>query len=87
MVEHLVPTQRMWVRFLRLLPNEDSNMKREIFEINRYASSCCPGHDKWPNEKYSSNRSTRARSRDIAKEHRYVRRIKKMKLKKEIDND
>jgi len=51
-------------------------MKREILKFKRGLdiSGCCPGHDDWPHETYSSNRSKRARARDIGKEHRYVRR-------------
>lgn len=57
-------------------------MKREIKDIVR-VEQCCPGHDNWPCDTYKSNRSKRARSRDIAKEHRYVRRKKKQLLRLE----
>lgn len=55
-------------------------MKREILALRRDVSGCCPGHDVYPDDTYSSNRSKRARSRDIGKEHRYVRR----KLKEQL---
>lgn len=54
-------------------------MKREIKDIKRI-TPCCPGHDDWPSETYKSRRSKKARARDKAKEHRYVRRIKKQTL-------
>jgi hypothetical protein len=57
-------------------------MRREIIDMGLLPyNNCCPGHDDWPADKYANNRSVRARSRDIKKEHRYVRRINKMKLK------
>jgi hypothetical protein len=61
-------------------------MKREIKEIARLEQfcGCCPGHDIFPDETYSSRRSKRARARDIKKEHRYVRRKTKQDLSLEI---
>ncbi|ANA49246.1 hypothetical protein PMW_121 [Pseudomonas phage phiPMW] len=61
-------------------------MKREVKDLMR-VYQCCPGHDDWPCDTYKNRRSKKARSRDIAKEHRYVRRVKKQNLKKEIEND
>jgi hypothetical protein len=60
-------------------------MKREIFTFQQghNITGCCPGHDTWPNDTYRSNRSKRARARDIKKEHRYVRRILNSRLKNE----
>jgi len=49
-------------------------MKREILGLKRGVSSCCPGHDQFPDDTYKNNRSKRARSRDIKKEHRLARR-------------
>lgn len=57
-------------------------MKREIKDLKRI-TPCCPGHDDWPSETYNSRRSKAARSRDKAKEHRYVRRMKKQNLREE----
>lgn len=59
-------------------------MKREIVEICQ-PGWCCPGHDKFPGDTYRNNRSKRARSRGIKKEHRYVRRIKKTRLQREVN--
>jgi hypothetical protein len=56
-------------------------MKREIYDLERYVSVCCPGHDTFPNDTYDSNRSKRARSRDIKLEHRYVRHLKNAEVK------
>jgi hypothetical protein len=62
-------------------------MRREIEQLwsPRKLDECCPGHDRWPNDTYRSNRSKRARSRDIGREHRYVRRQRKLALKKEAE--
>lgn len=61
-------------------------MRRELMEqtFGKFVSGCCPGHDVFPNDTYSSNRSKRARSRDISVEHRFVRRTQKQALKAEI---
>jgi hypothetical protein len=58
-------------------------MKREIFLLIR-VDQCCPGHDDWPNQTYKNNRSKRARSNDIKKEHRFVRRKQKHLLRTEM---
>jgi hypothetical protein len=54
-------------------------MRREICLVKklRDVSGCCPGHDDWPHETYKSKRSKRARARDKAREHRYVRHVLK----------
>lgn len=52
-------------------------MKREIDTLRSGHSGCCPGHDDYPTEKYSSRRSTKARSRDKTKEHKHVRTLNK----------
>lgn len=61
-------------------------MKRELADLTRL-ENCCPGHDVYPTGTYSSNRSKRARSRDIKIEHRYVRRVKEQMLIKEVKNE
>lgn len=59
-------------------------MKREILSVHLNICGCCPGHDTWPDDVYANRRSVRARSRDIAREHRVVRRIKKQRLRVEV---
>lgn len=41
-------------------------MKRDILKIKfkKNINGCCPAHDDWPNETYSSRRSKKARSRE-----------------------
>lgn len=65
------------------------SMRRELFNYKRskFVSGCCPGHDDYPGETYSSNRSKRARSRDIAKEHQFVRTLQKRQLLKIIQEE
>lgn len=56
-------------------------MKREVDQIyEHHHSVCCPGHDKFPKETYSSRRSKKARSRDKKKEHKFVRTLVKRLL-------
>lgn len=56
-------------------------MKREIIDVKGHkVCDCCPGHDQFPNDTYKNNRSVRARSRDIKREHRFVRRKVKLNL-------
>lgn len=65
-------------------------MKRQILSVcpGYHTTGCCPGHDTYPAETYKSNRSKRARSRDIKKEHRHFRRVMKQRLFTELcDND
>lgn len=52
-------------------------MKRMIFTIRRGDCGCCPGHDNFPCDTYRNRRSKKARSRDIKREHRFVRRYLK----------
>lgn len=47
---------------------------------------CCPGHDTYPSERYSSRRSDKARSRDNKQCHRRGRRTDKMQLQQEVNN-
>jgi hypothetical protein len=62
-------------------------MRREIAQIDGAlkGSRCCPGHDTWPSETYRNRRSKRARARDIKREHRYVRRVLKARLRSEVE--
>jgi hypothetical protein len=59
-------------------------MRRDIARIDGAlrGSGCCPGHDTWPSGAYRGRRSIRARARDIKREHRYVRRVLKDRLRK-----
>lgn len=63
-------------------------MKREIADIKRleHVNGCCPGHDDFPNDVYSNNRSKKARSRDKKLEHRYVRHLKRTQLAEVYDD-
>jgi len=56
------------------------DMKREIVNVT-HPGRCCPGHDKYPNATYKNRRSTKARARDMAKEHRHARRVVRADLK------
>lgn len=56
-------------------------MKREILTIKRHVSGCCPGNDDFPEDVYKSRTSIHARSRDIKREHRFVRRHVRRDLK------
>lgn len=60
-------------------------MKREILNYRRGDSGCCPGHDKFPTETYSSRRSKKARSRDRQIENQIVRQLQKRQLKIQLD--
>lgn len=64
-------------------------MRRDILQHHRHKdiSGCCPGHDAWPVECYRNNRSKRARSKCIKREHRNARRVSKMKLMKEVKDE
>lgn len=61
-------------------------MRREICDVYN-PGHCCPGHDKYPNDTYSNNRSKSCRAKGIKKEHRHARRVKKYLLKKELKNE
>lgn len=37
---------------------------------------CCPGHDKYPSEKYNSNKSQKAHTRDTKLMHKRARKTK-----------
>lgn len=60
-------------------------MKREILDV-RHPGNCCPGHDDFPCDTYKNRRSKAKRSEGIKREHRHVRRVKKLSLEKEIKN-
>ena len=59
-------------------------MRRQILDImpGHNTTGCCPGHDTYPADTYNSNRSKRARARDIKKEHRHARRVLKQQIHK-----
>lgn len=59
-------------------------MKRDILNMDRKVSGCCPGHDRFPDSTYKSRRSKKARSQGMKIERRYVRRVHKQQLEKEI---
>ena len=52
-------------------------MKRELEQLARYHSDCCPGHDDYPNDTYRNKRSKRARAKGKIREHKYVRTLQK----------
>lgn len=62
-------------------------MRREIINILKHVSGCCPGHDKYPGDTYKSNRSKRARARDKKIEHQHARSILKRNTKNEETSD
>ena len=45
------------------------------YGVKRKDRGCCPGHDKFPREKYNSRRSIRAHRRDTKIAHRIGRRV------------
>lgn len=62
-------------------------MKREILDAiphNWNITGCCPGHDVYPDDTYSSRRSKKARARDKKKEHQHARSIAKREMIKEL---
>ena len=59
-------------------------MKREILKLKPKVTTCCPGHDKYPDDVYRNHRSKKARSRDKKKEHQHARSIQKRKLREGI---
>ena len=62
-------------------------MKRELLQLKTLLYlDCCPGHDTWPDEKYASRRSEKARSKSKQKEHQVARSIAKRNLRKSIDS-
>lgn len=78
------------VYFLGLAsPNEGNEttqiMKRQILELKRHVSGCCPGHDDFPDEAYRNRRSIQALSRSKALEHRLVRRVIRVRDAVETD--
>ncbi|EPX4280057.1 hypothetical protein ACH1ZL_06550 [Citrobacter freundii] len=58
-------------------------MKREITDVFS-PGSCCPGHDKYPADKYKNRRSVHARAEGIKREHRHSRRVKRHELDAEV---
>ncbi len=59
-------------------------MNRDILNLRRGDSGCCPGHDTFPSETYSNRRSKKARARDKQLEHQTVRSIRKRQLAAEV---
>lgn len=57
---------------------------RDLIKLRRGDCGCCPGHDTFPNDTYNSNRSKRARARDIKREHQVVRQIQKRQLRADM---
>jgi hypothetical protein len=62
-------------------------MKREIRQLVSNMDDCCPGHDSYPSDTYSSRRSKKARSKGIKREHKYVRHLVKQELHKLLKNE
>lgn len=62
-------------------------MKRDLLNYRRGDCGCCPGHDKFPDNTYSSRRSKKARHRDRQLENQTVRQIKKRELIKLIGEE
>lgn len=59
-------------------------MKRQLLDLRRGDSTCCPGHDKFPDQTYANNRSKRARAKSKADEHQLVRSILKRSIPAEM---
>lgn len=60
-------------------------MQRELMQQPgkfRRKCECCPGHDVFPADTYSNNRSKHARSRDKKVEHQLARTIANRELRK-----
>lgn len=62
-------------------------MRRDIMncKLQKDVNGCCPGHDDYPNEKYRSRRSTKARARDKKVEHQHARSLLKRMMNKELE--
>lgn len=58
-------------------------MRRELLDHIR-VSSCCPGHDHFPSDTYSSRRSKRARARDKKMEHQVARSKRRAGVRREV---
>lgn len=59
----------------------------KCFGVRRGDRGCCPGHDTFPKEKYSSRRSTKAHRRDTKIAHRMGRHLLNRKIETENDDD
>lgn len=62
-------------------------MRRQIEQLRRGDSGCCPNHDTFPNDTYRNNRSKRARARDKRKEHKMVRTLLKRELLNQLNTE
>lgn len=54
----------------------------KAYGVRKKDIGCCPGHDKFSDQKYNSNRSIRAHSRDTKLAHRRGRKFLKNELRK-----
>jgi hypothetical protein len=48
---------------------------------------CCPGHDKFPSDKYNTKTSVKAHTRDTRLLHKKARKAMKTDFKKEQDEN
>ena len=53
------------------------------FGVKREDRGCCPGHDKFPADRYGNRRSQRARARDVQQAHGIGRARAKNEIRKE----
>lgn len=53
------------------------------YGVDRKDRGCCPGHDKFPNECYSSSRSRRARAKANRIAHKRARARARVELHRE----
>ena len=58
----------------------------KAYGIRKKDWGCCPGHDKFSNQKYNTNTSQKAHSRDTKYAHRRERLNVRIKLQTEINN-
>ena len=54
------------------------------YGVKRGDRGCCPGHDLFPRETYSSRRSKKAHTRDTKLAHRLERHKSKRSLREEL---
>ena len=56
------------------------------YGVHRADRGCCPGHDKYPPDKYESRRSQRARARGIRQSHGRARAEASDEVDKHIEH-
>ncbi len=56
----------------------------KAYGVKRKDRGCCPGHDKFPVEIFSTNISQKAHTRDTKKAHRRERLSAKQSIRKEL---